>query len=189
MNECKDWRAGALPAPIAVAVSGIEHLSDLEAHLVATTSASKDNAHGDLRRNLSTEVTSMQIVAKGSAMSHSWTRPQFGRDCGKAEPQPQSIAVVSVRVLEISGKLVASPGIDSRARRVAHFRRVDTTRCLRSHRGHGERIEPLQASSFARANARQQRKRLASLIRSSRGTTDARFSRCEGYGANAARSP
>jgi putative ABC transport system substrate-binding protein len=36
---------------------------------------------------------------------------------------------------------------------------------------------------------RQQRKRLASPVRSSRGTTDARFSRREGYGADAARSP
>jgi hypothetical protein len=35
-------------------------------------------------------------------------------------------------------------GIDNRSSRCAHFRRVDTTRCLRPP-GYGERIEPLQA--------------------------------------------
>jgi hypothetical protein len=97
--------------------------------------------------------------------------------------------VVTAYGPEQSSRSVRPSGIDNRARRVAHFRRVDTTRCLRSHRGYGERIEPLQASSPLPERTRQQRKRLASPVRSSRGTTDARFSRREGYGADAPRSP
>ena len=69
--------------------------------------------------------------------------------------------------------------IDNPPHHGAHFPRVDTTRCLRSHRG------MVNVSSRSRLplpeRTRQQRKRLTSFLRSSRGRIHARFSRCEGW--------
>src|ERR1700720_610530 len=39
MDERKHRRARVLSAPVAVAVAGVEHLGDFEAHLVTTTTA------------------------------------------------------------------------------------------------------------------------------------------------------
>jgi hypothetical protein len=52
MNEREHRCSRLFSAPVAVAVTSIEHLSDLEAHRVADTPASQENTHGGLHRIL-----------------------------------------------------------------------------------------------------------------------------------------
>src|SRR5215469_13281491 len=65
-------------------------------------------------------------------------------------------------------------GVDKSFKARAHFRWVDTTRCLHPL-GYGERIKPLQAS-FARANE-SATQAPGSLVRQSKGLLHARFPR------------
>ncbi len=52
MNEREHRCSRLFSAPVAVAVTSIEHLSDLEAHRIAGTPASQENTHGGLHRIL-----------------------------------------------------------------------------------------------------------------------------------------
>ena len=53
MNKGENWCSGLLTAPVAMAVTSIEHVTDLEADRITGTPASQENvAHGDLHRKL-----------------------------------------------------------------------------------------------------------------------------------------
>jgi hypothetical protein len=47
MNEREYWCSGLLPTPIAVAITSIEHVSDLKASRIARTCASQENIPHD----------------------------------------------------------------------------------------------------------------------------------------------
>jgi hypothetical protein len=75
MNKREHWCSRLLSAPVAVAVTSIENVRDLEAHRIARTPTSQKDSHGGLHRKPFYQVPSYGSLAGLQAFAIIWLWP------------------------------------------------------------------------------------------------------------------